>query len=58
MENNKPNVNVPTISDKIHLTSLVEKGDRKKFKIAKEFNNSTKYIIFNYRTEAYNSGVQ
>lgn len=38
MENNKPNVNVPTISDKVHLTSLVEKGDRNKCKIAKEFH--------------------
>ncbi|XP_026804076.1 tigger transposable element-derived protein 4-like [Rhopalosiphum maidis] len=38
MENVKRKLNVLPISDKIRLISLVEKGDRKKCEIAKEFN--------------------
>lgn len=32
--------NVFTIPDKVHSISMVEKGDRKKFKFTKEFNIS------------------
>uniref|UniRef100_A0A2S2P5I8 Tigger transposable element-derived protein 4 n=1 Tax=Schizaphis graminum TaxID=13262 RepID=A0A2S2P5I8_SCHGA len=38
MENVKRKLNVLPISDKVRLITLVEKGDRKKCEIAKEFN--------------------